>query len=85
MRIAKRYESYQVPQQPLQIVSLQKKKKKGKKTKETNCFYSKVEIHEIKKEKLTPGVYIRSQKLPIVKPAMQPKVLKVMEELGIGK
>ncbi|KAI9259040.1 hypothetical protein BY458DRAFT_517582 [Sporodiniella umbellata] len=39
---------------------------------------------EIKREKLTPGVYVRSQKLPIVKPTMQPKALKVLEELGIG-
>ncbi|OAD78316.1 Homeodomain-like DNA binding domain-containing transcription factor [Phycomyces blakesleeanus NRRL 1555(-)] len=37
-----------------------------------------------KKEKLTPGVYVRSQKLPTVKPTMQQKVLKVMEELAIG-
>ncbi|KAI9008856.1 hypothetical protein CLU79DRAFT_711376 [Phycomyces nitens] len=36
------------------------------------------------KEKLTPGVYVRSQKLPTVKPTMQQKVLKVMEELAIG-
>ncbi|KAI9248159.1 hypothetical protein EDC94DRAFT_625306 [Helicostylum pulchrum] len=42
------------------------------------------ESHEHKKEKLTPGVYIRSQKLPIVKPTMQAKVLKVLEEMGIG-
>ncbi|KAI7899663.1 uncharacterized protein BX663DRAFT_520902 [Cokeromyces recurvatus] len=42
------------------------------------------EIHENKKEKLTPGVYIRSQKLPIVKPTMQAKVIKVLDEMGIG-
>lgn len=41
-------------------------------------------IPEIKREKLTPGVYVRSQKLPIVKPTMQQKVIKVLEELGIG-
>ncbi|KAG2230385.1 hypothetical protein INT48_004196 [Thamnidium elegans] len=44
----------------------------------------KGQSHEHKKEKLTPGVYIRSQKLPIVKPTMQAKVLKVLEEMGIG-
>ncbi|KAL0093960.1 Swr1 complex subunit Swc4 [Phycomyces blakesleeanus] len=42
------------------------------------------EIVPEKKEKLTPGVYVRSQKLPTVKPTMQQKVLKVMEELAIG-
>lgn len=42
-------------------------------------------VDDYKKEKLTPGVYIRSQKLPIVKPTMQAKVLKVLEEMGIGK
>lgn len=41
-------------------------------------------VDDYKKEKLTPGVYIRSQKLPIVKPTMQAKVLKVLEEMGIG-
>lgn len=44
-----------------------------------------MDAHENKEKKLTPGVYIRSQKLPIVKPTMQPKVIKVLEELGIGK
>jgi DNA methyltransferase 1-associated protein 1 len=43
-----------------------------------------VDTSHDRKEKLTPGVYVRSQKLPLVKPAMQPKVQKVLEELGIG-
>jgi hypothetical protein len=38
-----------------------------------------------KKEKLTPGVYVRSQKIPPIKPNMIQKVGKVMEELGIRK
>ncbi|KAI8356098.1 Swr1 complex subunit Swc4 [Choanephora cucurbitarum] len=42
------------------------------------------DVHDTKKEKLVPGVYVRSQKLPIVKPTMQPKVIKILEELGIG-
>ncbi|KAH8550498.1 hypothetical protein BGW37DRAFT_66577 [Umbelopsis sp. PMI_123] len=36
-----------------------------------------------KKEKLTPGVYVRSQKIPPIKPNMIQKVGKVMDELGI--
>lgn len=47
-----------------------------------NLVYA--EITE-KKEKLTPGVYVRSQKIPPIKPNMIQKVGKVMEELGIRK
>jgi DNA methyltransferase 1-associated protein 1 len=36
-----------------------------------------------KKEKLTPGVYVRSQKIPPIKPNMIQKVGKVMDEIGI--
>ncbi|CAO3662518.1 unnamed protein product [Umbelopsis ramanniana] len=43
---------------------------------------NEVEIIE-KKEKLTPGVYVRSQKIPPIKPNMIQKVGKVMDELGI--
>ncbi|KAI8330854.1 hypothetical protein BC941DRAFT_456505 [Chlamydoabsidia padenii] len=35
-------------------------------------------------EKLAPGVYVRSQKLPILKPSIQTKVTKVLNELSIG-
>ncbi|CAO3594094.1 unnamed protein product [Absidia cylindrospora] len=35
-------------------------------------------------EKLTPGVYVRSQKLPVMKTSIQPKVIKVLNELSIG-
>lgn len=45
---------------------------------------SLVELIE-KKEKLTPGVYVRSQKIPPIKPNMIQKVGKVMDELGIRK
>ncbi|KAI8376365.1 uncharacterized protein BYT42DRAFT_574336 [Radiomyces spectabilis] len=37
-----------------------------------------------KKEKLVPGVYVRSQKLPGIKPTMQQRVLKLMADLHIG-
>ncbi|KAI8339991.1 hypothetical protein BC941DRAFT_238473 [Chlamydoabsidia padenii] len=37
-----------------------------------------------KKEKLIPGPYVRSQKLPAVKTTMQPSVLQFLAELGIG-
>ncbi|KAI8640794.1 hypothetical protein BD408DRAFT_419256 [Parasitella parasitica] len=59
--------------------------KKGRKLSSASSHHlMDIDAHENKKEKLTPGVYIRSQKLPIVKPTMQPKVIKVLEELGIG-
>ncbi|KAI8988980.1 hypothetical protein BDB01DRAFT_783917 [Pilobolus umbonatus] len=54
--------------------------KKGRKLSTASSIIEDID----KKEKLTPGVYIRSQKLPVVKPTMQPKVVKVLEELGIG-
>lgn len=38
-----------------------------------------------KKEKLVPGVFVRSQKITAVKPNMVMKVSKFMDELGIGK
>ncbi|KAF7726592.1 swr complex subunit [Apophysomyces ossiformis] len=41
-------------------------------------------VEALPKEKLTPGVYVRSQKLPTVKPTMQQKVLKALEELSVG-
>ncbi|CAO3607163.1 unnamed protein product [Cunninghamella echinulata] len=55
------------------------KKKKKRKTDDN-------EIQEpvMEDKKLTTGVYIRSEKLPIIKPTMQPKVLKVLNELSIG-
>ncbi|KAI9347510.1 hypothetical protein BD770DRAFT_446490 [Pilaira anomala] len=71
-------------------LELKKKKKsihddkKGRKLSSASSVHLLEESHEHKKEKLTPGVYIRSQKLPIVKPTMQAKVLKVLEEMGIG-
>ncbi|ORX63080.1 hypothetical protein DM01DRAFT_1379625 [Hesseltinella vesiculosa] len=37
-----------------------------------------------KKEKLIPGVYVRSQKLPGVKTTMQTRVIRTMSDLGIG-
>ncbi|KAI8062221.1 hypothetical protein BC940DRAFT_309094 [Gongronella butleri] len=37
-----------------------------------------------KKDKLIPGVYVRSQKLPGVKSTMQAKVLRAMADIGIG-
>ncbi|KAL7322300.1 swr complex subunit [Mucor circinelloides] len=59
--------------------------KKGRKLSSASSHHlMDVDAHENKEKKLTPGVYIRSQKLPIVKPTMQPKVIKVLEELGIG-
>jgi DNA methyltransferase 1-associated protein 1 len=63
---------------------LQEEMKKGRKL--SSATMDVVEPPpEIKREKLTPGVYVRSQKLPIVKPAMQQKMIKTLEELGIGK
>ncbi|KAI9477749.1 MAG: Swr1 complex subunit Swc4 [Benjaminiella poitrasii] len=59
-----------------------KKKKKSSSIHEDSK--KKPEVHENKKEKLTPGVYVRSQKLPIVKPTMQAKVIKILDEMGIG-
>ncbi|CAO3655789.1 unnamed protein product [Mucor hiemalis] len=66
--------------------SIHEDNKKSRKLSSASSNMMEVETHESssKKEKLTPGVYIRSQKLPIVKPTMQPKVLKVLEEMGIG-
>ncbi|KAL4208140.1 swr complex subunit [Rhizopus azygosporus] len=62
---------------------LQEEMKKGRKL--SSATMDVVEPPpEIKREKLTPGVYVRSQKLPIVKPAMQQKMIKTLEELGIG-
>ncbi|KAG1448120.1 hypothetical protein G6F55_010796 [Rhizopus delemar] len=61
---------------------LQEEMKKGRKL--SSAAEIVEPIPEIKREKLTPGVYVRSQKLPIVKPTMQQKVIKVLEELGIG-
>ncbi|KAI8881496.1 hypothetical protein K501DRAFT_253068 [Backusella circina FSU 941] len=58
--------------------------KKGRKLSNGSSGMMEVDTSHDRKEKLTPGVYVRSQKLPIVKPAMQPKVIKVLEELGIG-
>lgn len=37
------------------------------------------------KEKLVSGVHVQSQRLPSTKGAMHAKVLKVMDELGVGK
>lgn len=36
-------------------------------------------------DKLAPGVMVRSQKLPVLKPSVQAKVAKVLNELSIGK
>ncbi|KAG2202548.1 hypothetical protein INT47_012542 [Mucor saturninus] len=62
--------------------SMHEDNKKGRKL--SSASTNLLEVDDYKKEKLTPGVYIRSQKLPIVKPTMQAKVLKVLEEMGIG-
>ncbi|KAI8971919.1 hypothetical protein BDF20DRAFT_707962 [Mycotypha africana] len=61
-----------------------KKSEEKKNRKLSNNTVPEVEVPEPKKEKLTPGVFVRSQKLPIVKTSMQPRVIKVLEELGIG-
>lgn len=38
-----------------------------------------------KKEKLIPGPYVRSQKLPAVKTTLQPSVLQFLAEVGVGR
>ncbi|KAI7886158.1 hypothetical protein K492DRAFT_178311, partial [Lichtheimia hyalospora FSU 10163] len=42
------------------------------------------EVSPLPKEKLVPGVHVQSQRLPSTKGAMHAKVLKVMNELGVG-
>ncbi|KAJ8658272.1 hypothetical protein O0I10_005955 [Lichtheimia ornata] len=42
------------------------------------------EASTLPKEKLVPGVHVQSQRLPSTKGAMHAKVLKVMDELGVG-
>ncbi|KAF7729230.1 swr complex subunit [Apophysomyces ossiformis] len=72
------------------IKARQKKKKEEtshvkKARKVSNASTSIMEdIVPEKKEKLIPGVYVRSQKIPGVKPAMNQKVLKTLADLGIG-
>ncbi|CAI2168858.1 2535_t:CDS:10 [Funneliformis geosporum] len=49
--------------------------------------HSPKEIHTpivLKKEKLTPGVLVRSQKIPIPKQALLHKVHKALQEFGLG-
>lgn len=42
-------------------------------------------VSTLPKEKLVPGVHVQSQRLPATKGNMHAKVLKVMNELGVGK
>lgn len=45
---------------------------------------SVAEVSTLPKEKLVPGVHVQSQRLPATKGNMHAKVLKVMNELGVG-
>ncbi|KAG0166277.1 swr complex subunit [Apophysomyces sp. BC1034] len=62
----------------------EKKKKKQQEENASSRKGQKAVVEATPKEKLTPGVYVRSQRLPNVKPTMQQKVLKVLEELSVG-
>ncbi|KAG0186112.1 swr complex subunit [Apophysomyces sp. BC1034] len=72
------------------IMAKQKKKKEDighvKKARKVSNASSNImdDIIPEKKEKLIPGVYVRSQKISGVKPAMNQKVLKTLADLGIG-
>ncbi|KAI8088883.1 uncharacterized protein BX664DRAFT_358512 [Halteromyces radiatus] len=68
----------------------QKKKKKEDTIKKARRISTSSSMEDLlppppeKKDKLIPGVYVRSQKLPGVKTNLQPKVLRTMAEFGIG-
>ncbi|CDH56814.1 dna methyltransferase 1 associated protein 1 [Lichtheimia corymbifera JMRC:FSU:9682] len=53
-------------------------------TKKSRRSSSIAEASTLPKEKLVPGVHVQSQRLPSTKGAMHAKVLKVMDELGVG-
>ncbi|KAI9258936.1 hypothetical protein BDA99DRAFT_514573 [Phascolomyces articulosus] len=38
----------------------------------------------LSREKLIPGVHVQSQRLPVIKPSMQTKIIKVMDEVAVG-
>ncbi|CAO3638748.1 unnamed protein product [Cunninghamella blakesleeana] len=58
--------------------------KDTKKKKKRKADDNEIQEPVMEDKKLTTGVYVRSEKLPIIKPTMQPKVLKVLNELSIG-
>ncbi|CAO3651872.1 unnamed protein product [Cunninghamella blakesleeana] len=68
----------------------QKKKKKDETVKKARRISTSSSVEDLlppppeRKEKLIPGAYVRSQKLPGVKTTMQTKVLRAMADYGIG-
>ncbi|ORZ24095.1 hypothetical protein BCR42DRAFT_431992 [Absidia repens] len=61
-----------------------KEKKKKRKSSNDKKELATEDLRPGVTEKLTPGVYVRSQKLPVMKTSIQPKVIKVLNELSIG-
>ncbi|KAI9302294.1 hypothetical protein BJ944DRAFT_290272 [Cunninghamella echinulata] len=68
----------------------QKKKKKDESVKKARRISTSSSMEDLlppppeRKDKLIPGVIVRSQKLPGVKATMQAKVLRAMADFGIG-
>ncbi|KAI8086449.1 uncharacterized protein BX664DRAFT_335822 [Halteromyces radiatus] len=65
-------------------VDFSKEKKRKRKATSDNKDINMDEIEAEKIGKMSSGVYVRSQKLPILKSSLQPKVSKVLNELSIG-